>query len=157
MLDLDLKNAKIQIVDDQEANNILLEEFLISQGFFNIATTTDPMEAISLFKSFEPDLVLLDLLMPQMSGYEVLEQLHQLIDKDTYCPVLVLTADMSTSARQRSLARGAKDYISKPFDLIEVLFRIRNVLETRYLYQQLRQKNLLLEGKVDMFLNLLKG
>ncbi len=156
MLDLDLKNAKVLIIDDQEANIDLLKEFLFSQGFADIVTSTNPLMALSLFKSFNPDVVLLDLMMPQLSGYEVLEQLSQIIGKDVYCPVLVLTADISASAKQRSLARGAKDFITKPFNLVELLFRIINLLETRRLYQQLEEKNRITEEKVEMLVELLR-
>lgn len=157
MLDLNLKNAKILVIDDQVANNNLVEEFLFSQGFTEILSTTDPLMAVSLFQSFSPDLIMLDLMMPQLSGYEILEQLSMLIKKDVYCPILVLTADISVSAKQRSLARGARDFIIKPFDLVELLFRIMNLLETRYMYQQLEEKNIILEGQVEIFKGLMRG
>ena len=157
MLNLDLKNAKILIVDDQEVNINLLNEFLFSQGFANIVTTTDPLMALSLFHSFNPDIILLDLMMPLLSGYEILEQLSQLIGKNVFCPVLVLTADITASAKQRSLARGAKDFISKPFNLVELLFRIINLLDTRRMVQQLEEKNRINEEKVETLLEMLRG
>ena len=113
--------------------------------------------AVGLFKSFDPDLILLDLMMPQLSGYEVMDQLKPLIPPDSYFPVLVLTADVSPSAKQRALARGARDFITKPFDFLEVFLRIRNLLETRYLYQQLEKKNQILEEKMAMVIKVMAG
>ena len=126
MLDSTFKNAKILIVDDQEVNVLLLKDFLKLQGFTNILTTTDPFRVVSLFESSDPDLILLDLIMPGLSGLDVLANLMQLIHKEEYLPVLILTADNTPSAKQRSLARGARDFITKPFDFVEVFFRINN-------------------------------
>ena len=157
MLDSNLKNAKILIVDDHQPNIELLEGYLQMQGFKNIQSTTDPIKTVDLYKSFQPDLILLDLMMPRLSGYEVLELLKPLIPPDTYWPVLVLTADISPNAKQRALASGARDFLAKPFDFIEVFLRIRNLLETRYLYQQLEQKNQILEEKVAVLMKVMSG
>ncbi len=157
MLDSHLKNAKILIVDDNQLNIDLLVEYLQMLGFDSIQTTTDPLLTVSLFKSFEPDLILLDLMMPQLSGYQILEQLKPLIPNDVYWPVLVLTADISPTAKQQALASGARDFLAKPFDFIEVFLRIRNLLETRYLYQQLEKKNQILEEKVAMLIKIMSG
>jgi PleD family two-component response regulator len=157
MIDSTLKNANILIVDDQQSNIDLLDQFLQMQGFTSILSTTDPLMAVGLFKSFDPDLILLDLMMPQLSGYEVMDQLKPLIPPDSYFPVLVLTADVSPSAKQRALARGARDFITKPFDFLEVFLRIRNLLETRYLYQQLEKKNQILEEKMAMVIKVMAG
>ena len=157
MLNSNLKNAKILIVDDHLVNIDLLTGYLQMQGFDNIESTTDPLLAIGLFKSYEPDLILLDLMMPLLSGYDVLDQLRPLVSPDVYLPVLVLTADISPNAKQRALASGAKDFLIKTFDFIEVLLRIRNMLETRYLYQQLEKKNKILEEKVAMLIKIMSG
>ena len=154
-MDSTFKNANILIIDDQQANIDLLEEFLKTQGFDHIQSTTDPLLTAMLFESFQPDLILLDLMMPQMSGFEVMEQLKTLIPVGVYLPVVVLTADISSSARQRSLVRGARDFITKPFDFVEVLFRIRNLLETRYFYLQLEKKNKILEEKIEMVIRMM--
>ena len=127
------------------------------QRFKNIESITDPTLTLSVFKSFQPDLILLDLMMPQLSGYEVMEQLKPLIPQDVYWPILVLTADISPNAKQRALASGARDFLAKPFDFIEVLLRIRNLLETRYLYQQLEKKNQILEEKIGMLIKVMSG
>jgi len=157
MIDVTLKNANILIVDDQQTNIDLLEEFLKMQGFVNIQTTTDQLMTVSLFKSFQPDLILLDLMMPGLSGYDILDQLKPLIPIDTYYPVLILSADMAPSAKQRALALGARDFITKPFDFLEVFLRIRNLLETRYLHQELEKKNRILEEKIAMVIKVMSG
>jgi len=150
MINPDLKNAKILIVDDMEANVDVLEGFLEMQGYTNIKTTTDPRLAVSISKSFAPDLVLLDLMMPHLSGFEVMEQLKQLnAVKNSYLPILVLTADITTESKQRALTNGASDFLTKPFDLIEVGLRIKNLLFTCYLMQQAESQNKILEDKVE--------
>jgi len=127
------------------------------QRFKNIESITDPLKAVSVFQSFQPDLILLDLMMPQLSGYEVMELLKPLIPQDVFWPILVLTADISPNAKQRALASGARDFLAKPFDYIEVMLRIRNLLETRYLYQQLEKKNQILEEKIEMLVKVMSG
>ncbi len=148
MIDLTLKNANILVVDDQEANLDVLEGFLEMQGYTNIKTTQDPREVIHLFASFEPDLILLDLSMPYLSGFEVMEQLKSIVSANIFLPILVLTADVTSSAKQRALSGGASDFLTKPFDLVEVGLRIRNLLFTSFLQQQLQNQNLSLEEKV---------
>ena len=148
MVDASLKNANILIVDDQEANIDVLEGLLEMQGYTSIKTTTDPRDVLHLFASFEPDLILLDLMMPHLSGFEVMEQLKSIVQANTYLPILVLTADATSEARQRALSNGASDFLTKPFDLIEVGLRIRNLLLTSYLMQQVQNQNQILEEKV---------
>ena len=148
MIDSSLKNANILIVDDQEANIDVLEGFLEMQSYTNIKTTTDPREVVQLFASFQPDLILLDLTMPYLTGFEVMAQLKTLVATDTYLPILVLTADATTETKQRALSGGAHDFLTKPFNLIEVGLRIRNLLLTCYLHQQLKNQNQILEEKV---------
>ena len=131
--------ARILIIDDQAGNLRLLEDLLGREGFEHIVSTTDPQQALDLYAAFDPDLVLLDLMMPGMSGYAVLEHLARLCDPQDYRPVLVLTADATTEAKRRALSLGAKDILSKPFDAIEAMLRVWNLLETRALYRQLRQ------------------
>jgi two-component system sensor histidine kinase/response regulator len=148
MIDSTFKNANILVVDDQEANVDILIGLLEIQGYTNVKSTTDSRLVVSLFKSFNPDLILLDLMMPHLSGYEIMEQLESLIPRDIYLPILVLTADISLEAKQRALASGAKDFLSKPFDLVEVGLRIDNLLFARYLHQQLLNQNQILEDRV---------
>ncbi len=148
MIDSTFKNANILIVDDKESNIEILSVLLEVQGYTNVKTTTDSRLVAGLFKSFNPDLILLDLMMPYFSGYEVMEQLKELIPDDTYMPILVLTADITNEAKKRALSDGAKDFLSKPFDLIEVGLRIKNLLLARFLHQQVKNQNQILEEKV---------
>ena len=141
MNETDILNAKILIVDDAEANLKLLEDLLAREGFHQIISTADATRALDLFKAFDPDLILLDLMMPELDGYAVLEILSRHIPKDEYLPVLVLTADATIDAKRKALALGAKDFLTKPFDTIEAMLRVWNLLETRILYRQLKSLN----------------
>ena len=141
MNETDILNAKILIVDDAEANLKLLEDLLTREGFHQIISTTDSKRALDLFIAFQPDLILLDLMMPELDGYAVLEILSRHIPNDEYLPVLVLTADATIVAKRKALALGAKDFLTKPFDTIEAMLRVWNLLETRILYRQLKALN----------------
>lgn len=134
----DLGTARILIIDDEEANLRLLEELLGREGFTNVLSSTDPEAALALHRAFDPDLLLLDLMMPGLSGYAILEQLERQRDPDDYRPVLVLTADATLQAKRRALALGARDFLTKPFDTLEAMLRVWNLLETRFLYRRLR-------------------
>jgi PAS domain S-box-containing protein len=141
----DILNAKILIVDDLKANVRLLEQMLIGAGYTCVASTMDPHEVCALHQKNHYDLILLDLLMPHMDGFSVLENL-KFIEPDRYVPVLVITAQ--PGHKLRALQAGAKDFISKPFDLVEVKARIHNMLEVRLLYLQVENHNQLLEQTV---------
>jgi PAS domain S-box-containing protein len=146
MLDAaEIRNATILIVDDQEANVMLLEQMLRNEGYKNITTTQDPREVYGLHKEHLFDLILLDLQMPEMDGFEVIEELKK-IEHGGYLPVLVITAQ--PAHKLRALQAGAKDFVSKPFDLVEVQTRIHNMLEVRLLYRRLDDHNRLLEQTV---------
>src|SRR6266508_1264986 len=112
--------ARILIVDDEESNVRLLERALTQAGYGNITSTTQPREVSRLVAECEPDLILLDLMMPQMDGFEVMQVLGALSTRDSYLPILVLTADTTTETRRRALASGAKDFLPKPLDIDEV-------------------------------------
>ena len=141
-----IKNSKILIVDDKSANIEVLEGLLEELGYQNYTSTTDPRLATGLFITFKPDLILLDLMMPYLSGYEVMSEINSRIPPTSYLPILVLTADITPEAKQQALSGGAKDFVSKPFDLNEIGLRIKNLLETRYLYQLLENQNQKLEA-----------
>ena len=143
-----LKNARFLIIDDQPANIAVLEDLLETQGYTNIMSTTDPRDSLHLFASFEPDIILLDLMMPFLDGFEVMAQLKPLIGEHNFIPILVLTADATSDTKKRALSEGASDFLTKPFDLIEVGLRIKNLLLTSYLLAQLKDQNVLLEEKV---------
>ena len=141
MIDSTLKTAAILIIDDQQANIDVLTGLLDIKGFTNYITTTDSRQAIVLFKKSEPDLLLLDLSMPYFSGFQVMEQIKAIITPDSYFPILILTADITPQSKQKALTGGASDFLTKPFDLIEVDLRIKNLLNTRYLHKQLENQN----------------
>jgi len=139
---------RILIVDDEQGNVDVLTRMLKANGYRSVQGTTDSTQAVPLLDQFRPDLILLDLTMPVMDGFEVLEQLAPLIPNDAYLPILILTGDIRFEARQRALSSGAKDFLLKPFDMTEVLLRIRNLLETRSLYLLLQEQNQNLEVRV---------
>jgi len=141
----DIFDASILIVDDQEANVRLLEQLLGEAGYTHIASTMNPEGVCALHRKNAYDLILLDLQMPGMDGFEVMESLKT-NKADSYLPVIVLTAQ--PGHKRRALHAGAKDFISKPFDLVEVTTRIHNMLEVRLLYRQLENYNRLLEETV---------
>ncbi len=141
----DILKASILIVDDQESNVILLEQLLSENGYTCVASTINPQEVCALHRKNSYDLILLDLQMPLMDGFQVIEALKT-NEADDYLPVLVLTAQ--PGHKLRALQAGAKDFISKPFDLVEVRTRIRNMLEVRLLYKKINNYNKLLEDTV---------
>ena len=148
MIDSNLKNAKILIVDDKKSNIEILEGLLEESGYTHFQSTTDPRLVADLYKSINPDLILLDLMMPYLNGFEVMAQLNAVAPTNTFLPILVLSANITQEAKLQALSGGAKDFLSKPFDLYEVRLRINNLLETRYLHQQLENQNQILEEKV---------
>jgi len=139
-------DASLLIVDDQESNVALLEEMLRNAGYSRVASTMDPHEVCALHRKNSYDLILLDLQMPGMDGFQVMEALKT-NDKDGYLPVLVITAQ--PGHKLRALQAGARDFVSKPFDLLEVKTRIRNMLEVRLLYKRLANYNAELERVVE--------
>ncbi len=140
MSEATLKNARILIVDDELTNVRYLEVILQEEGYSHIQSTTDARQALPLFTKWQPDLILLDLNMPYLSGFEVMQQLQAYIAKGNYLPILVLTADVSAQLKCDALAAGAKDFLSKPLDTTEVLLRIGNLLATRFQHQILEEK-----------------
>ncbi len=158
MKDINFKDAKILIVDDKQSNIDILTTMLAIENYKNVEFTTNPYEVEELLTSFIPDLILLDLIMPGLSGFDILEIIKSKkmnsIFSDNFTPVLVLTADLGTENKQKVLAGGAKDFIMKPFDIIEVSLRIKNLLETKYFYQLLKSRNKFLEEKIIEFLKI---
>ncbi len=142
----DILGASILIVDDQESNVSLLERLLSEAGYTRVASTMNPQEVCALHRKNHYDLILLDLQMPAMDGFQVMDGLKT-NKADSYLPVIVLTAQ--PGHKLRALRAGAKDFISKPFDLLEVKTRIHNMLEVRLLYRQLENYNKILEQTVE--------
>jgi CheY-like chemotaxis protein/cation transporter-like permease len=141
----DILHGKILIVDDQAANIILLENMLRGAGYDSITSTMDPREVCNLHRKHHYDLILLDLRMPGMDGFQVIENLKE-IEADGYLPVLVITAQ--PGHKLRALQAGAKDFIGKPYELSEVLARVHNMLEVRLLHREEKNHSTALEQKV---------
>jgi PAS domain S-box-containing protein len=142
----DIFAASILVVDDQSANVLLLTRMLGEAGYHNLTATMNPLEVCALHRMNRYDLILLDLQMPGMDGFQVMEGLKTNA-ADGYLPVIVLTAQ--PGHKLRALQAGAKDFVSKPFDLVEVKTRIRNMIEVRLLYRQLEHFNAVLEQTVQ--------
>jgi len=138
---------KILIVDDEPANVALLEDMLGEQGYTQLKSATDSRRVLELCDEFDPDLILLDLFMPHVDGFAVLESLRS-DQSEVYLPIIVLTADVNEETKRRALHRGATDFLNKPLDHIEVLLRIRNLLETRRIHQLLDNRRAALEDAV---------
>lgn len=143
----DIKNASIMVVDDQEANIKVLEKTLKNDGYTNVTCVKDPREALQLYQAQTYDIVLLDLNMPYLSGYDVLDQLKQMTNGDIPM-IIVLTAQIDRDSRLKALEKGARDFLTKPFDIVELLTRIYNMLESRLLQQQIQNQNKFLEAAV---------
>lgn len=133
-----IKGARILIVDDEQSSVRLLERMLERAGYTNLHSTTDPRRVNEMVSEAEPDLILLDLMMPDLDGWEVLDRLRTLVPQNSYLPVIVLTGDTRPEPRLRALVAGAKDFLAKPFDQFEALLRIHNLLEARFLFRQLQ-------------------
>ena len=144
----ELRVASILIVDDEDANVRLLARILARAGFENLRTTTRPGEVMALFDEARPDLIVLDIRMPELDGFGVLAQLRERVPSTDYLPVLAITGDASPETRQRVLMAGAKDFLEKPFETSEVLVRVENLLTTRLLHRSLQAQNHLLEERV---------
>jgi len=144
--DSEILDARILIVDDQEVNVSLLRQLLLEAGYTRVDSTMDPHEVCAMHRKARYDLILLDLQMPGMDGFQVMAGLGT-NDANGYLPVLVITAQ--PGHKLRALQAGAKDFVSKPFDLLEVRTRIRNMLEVRLLYRKLEEHNKVLEQTVQ--------
>ena len=142
----EILNASVLIVDDQQSNILLLEEILREAGYTRVSSTMDPHAVAALHRKNRYDLILLDLQMPGLNGFQVMENLKA-IETESYIPVLVITAQ--PAHKLQALQAGAKDFVSKPFDLTEVKTRIHNLLEVRLLYRRLDNYNKVLEQTVQ--------
>ena len=143
----DFAHSKILIVDDEMPNIMLLERLLKNEGYNSVQAIEHSPDFFKVFESYNPDLILLDLNMPEVDGFQILSRLKE-FEIDSFLPVLVLTAQMDMDIRLKALECGAHDFLNKPFDLGEVSFRIHNLLETRYLHNQIKDQNRILEEKV---------
>jgi putative two-component system response regulator len=147
MPDVDIAPSRILIIDDEERVVDLLQEILEAGGYHNLVGTTDPREVGTIFSACSPDLIILDLHMPKLSGVDVLQELTA-ASAGTYLPIIVLTGDVTPESKCRVLGMGATDFLVKPFDTTEVLLRIKNLLISRVLHKKLKHRNETLEQRV---------
>jgi cyclic di-GMP phosphodiesterase len=140
-------DAKILIVDDEQGNIHVLERMLNAVGYHNITSTTDSRSTPDLYQIMHPDLILLDIKMPGFSGFDVMNALKPL-EKESYLPILVLTAQLDTETRLKAIKAGAKDFVNKPFITEEMLARINNLLEVRMLHNSVCGKKKSLETQI---------
>ncbi|MBU0676257.1 MAG: response regulator [Proteobacteria bacterium] len=143
----DLLKSRLLIIDDNPANVELLEKTLSAQGYSSVLSITDPRKAEKLYRAYKPHLVLLDINMPYLDGYQVMAQIRH-IEGSSYIPVLVLTALQDKQTRLQALSEGAQDFLTKPFDKVETLTRIENMLRIRLLHNEVQEQNILLEKTV---------
>lgn len=146
-LDQDILSANILIVDDQIVNVRLLEKILKQAGYLHIYSTVDSRQVLTMYQEHDIDVLLLDIRMPHLDGFQVMQQLSTELVTD-YLPILVLTAELTPETRSQALSGGAKDFLAKPFDRLEALQRIRNILEVRLLHKRVKEQNKRLEEKV---------
>ena len=138
--------ARVLIIDDEAADIRVLEWTLRSAKFSNVRSLTDSTRALDVFNQFQPDLVLLDLYMPQLDGFALLKQFQEATPAGDFLPVLVLTGYDTAETRNQVTAAGASDFLGKPIDCTEVMLRIRNLLQTRFLHRQAREMQKQLEA-----------
>ncbi len=138
--DLLVKQSHIVVVDDEPSNVALLERILEWAGFRHVTSFTDPVAALQVCSVKPPDLVLLDINMPRMDGFQVLSSLRQAVGTE-YLPIVVFTADITSQTRTKALSLGASDFLTKPGEATEIMLRVKNLLETKVLHQQLKQQN----------------
>lgn len=143
-----IKDLNILIVDDNVDNLVFLEQLFRRKGYRNITTIVDSRNVLPYMKNSEPDIVLLDIMMPYMDGYEILRRIRADTESTVFLPVVVLTAVTDRQARQQTLKDGATDFLTKPLDAIEVTQRVSNLLQTRYMYKQHLEYSNLLEAAV---------
>ncbi len=143
-----VQRSRILIIDDVPENTVLFERILRQGGYQNFKSVSDARLALVAFTEYQPDLVAMDLRMPHVDGMSLMRQFRSRIASEDYVPILILTADLSRKAKQDALAMGAKDFLTKPLDLAEVLLRIYNLLETRWLHNRLLIYNHTLEERV---------
>ena len=143
-----VRNSRILLVDDLIANVSLLENILNRLAYKQIRNLTDPLQVAAVVEEWKPDIIVLDLAMPHLNGFKVMEQLRNQISKEDWIPILVLTADTDPGTKRKALAAGATEFLAKPFDSSEIVLRIRNLLLMRILRAELQNQNEILEERV---------
>ena len=143
-----LRAMRLLIVDDEPVNCALLQSLLVEDGFTQIETLTDSRETLLAIRTWHPDLILLDLMMPWLDGFAVMQQVTAELRAGEFLPIMILTADITDATRQRALAAGAADFLTKPFTRLDCILRISNLLATRHAHLQLAAQNDLLDQRV---------
>lgn len=143
-----LSRARVLVVDDEAANLTFLRRVLETEGYGELVTLPDPCDALERFDELAPDVILVDLWMPRVNGFEFIERVRERVPATTYLPILVATGDPTSEARRRALSLGARDFLTKPLSPSEVRLRVRNLLETRFLHERLKAHNCQLEERV---------
>jgi putative two-component system response regulator len=143
------QDAFILVVDDDPASLLLLKRILTGEGYTNVQAVGDPAEALKLTREVEPDLMILDLHLPGLSGLGILEDWKARTSHKTFLPVLMITADVTSQAKSQALLLGVDDFLTKPFDTFVVVCRVRNLLRSRYFYLELQAEKRLLETRID--------
>lgn len=131
-----IQSAKILVVDDEPHVLAIIQAALVSGGYENVLTTSRSAEVLDLYRSEAPDLIIMDMKMPGVHGMAIIEELHDVVPAEDYLPILVVTGDQSVDRKLRALAWGAKDFLAKPFEVPELLLRVRMLLETRVLFHR---------------------
>jgi putative two-component system response regulator len=144
----EIQKTKILIIDDQKLHALFLKKILADEGFQNIEVVVDSVKALPVFREFSPELVILDMIMPQLDGFQVMNQLNE-FRRDHYLPILALSSDKSSDLRLRALQSGATDFLNKPYENLEMMFKIRNMIEMRALHMEVQNQNKILEIKVQ--------
>jgi putative two-component system response regulator len=148
-LDQWLSHARVLLVDNEPANLTFLRHVLETEGYGELIAMTDAAEAVERLRELDPDVIVVDLWMRHLDGFEFIARVQDLVPAGTYLPILVATGDPSPEARRRALSLGARDFLTKPLSPSEVRLRVRSLMETRFLHERLRRHNLRLEQRVD--------
>lgn len=149
MIDMQvLFNSRILIMDDEEEITSYLERLLVKKGYQNINVLHDSTKCVDAYFRLKPDLLILDLNMPQVTGYDIMNQIH-FKKKNVFHPVLVVTGNYDQESKLKALNFGARDFITKPFDMAEIFLRIQNMIELKMLTERLGDQNKILESKVE--------
>ena len=134
-------SAKILVVDDEPHVVAIIQAALASGGYTNVLATSQSSEVLDLYRSEAPDLIITDMKMPGVHGMAIIEELHDIVPDEDYLPILVVTGDQDVDRKLRALAWGAKDFLAKPFEVPELLLRVRMLLETRLLFHRVARSD----------------
>jgi DNA-binding response OmpR family regulator len=132
----EIRSANILVVDDEPHVIAIIKTALASDGYANVSSTTRPAEVVDLYRTTRPDLIILDMKMPGVHGMDILQELSTVVPDEEYLPILVVTGDRNVDRKLSALAWGAKDFLAKPFEVPELLLRVRMLLETRQLFNR---------------------